>query len=375
VLNTRGIALIIVLAIVAILSVLVIEFSYSVWVDMYLSANYLSRTQAIEAAKAGVEYAIYVLRRDEDTNLDWLGEPWAQPLEITIGELVPPPDPEEEDELADWYEEVSGRTTDRLVEPRVGGTARVLITDEERRFGVNSLVGAYAPYFTGRLERLIDELNVPYANVNGSELVEQMVDWTDDDDDGSWEYVYETLTDPYMAMNRPFTSVHELRLLADMTDALLYGTVPYPDVEPGYGSDNDDTDWVDYENRLGPDDAYGLISFVHCQQAIKVNVNTAPREVLTAFFDDSIVADEIMAERQERPFSDTGEESRLGMLVKELGGEYDSLKHGRCLDVRSQFFRIESIGEYRGVRVKVTAVVLWNGRDVTIQCYRIENAE
>ena len=52
--HRRGIALIIVLAIVAILSVLVLEFSYSVWVDMYLSASYDARTQALYAAKAGV---------------------------------------------------------------------------------------------------------------------------------------------------------------------------------------------------------------------------------------------------------------------------------------------------------------------------------
>jgi hypothetical protein len=121
--NRRGLALIIVLAIVAILSVLVIEFSYSVWVDLYLSANYLSRTQAVEAAKAGVEYGIYVLRRDADTAIDSLGEEWAQPMEITIGELVPPPDPEAEEgeERTDWYAELGKRARGRFVEPRAGG--------------------------------------------------------------------------------------------------------------------------------------------------------------------------------------------------------------------------------------------------------------
>ncbi len=376
--DTRGVALIIVLAIVAILSVLVIEFSYSVWVDMYLSANYMSRTQAIEAAKAGVEYAIYVLRRDEDRRIDSLGEEWAQPLEITIGELVPPPDPDEEEATTDWYDELSERMTGRLVEPRVGGTARVLIIDEERKIGLSTLGNAvFRPIFVEILERLIEEMNVP--NMSASELVEQMVDWVDEDDVGPWEYVYETLVDPYLAMNRPFDTVHELRLLADMTDTLLYGTVPYPEVEPGYNSD-EDTDWVDYESRLGPDDAYGLVNFVHCQSAYTVNVNTAPREVLTAIFDgDSIVAEEIIAKRQDEPFGradlNVDEKSRLGALVTELGGEYNKFKHARWLDVKSSFFRIESTGEYRGVKVKVTALVLWSDRDVTIQYYRIENVE
>jgi type II secretory pathway component PulK len=372
--NRRGLALIIVLAIVAILSVLVIEFSYSVWVDLYLSANYLSRTQAVEAAKAGVEYAIYVLRRDADRRVDSLGEEWAQPMEITIGELVPPPDPEadEDEQSTDWYADLGKQARARLVEPRAGGTAHVLIVDEERKIGVNGLESPYRPIFVDMLERLIDELNVPNVNVSASELVEQMIDWVDEDDVGSWEYVYEMLPEPYVAMNRPFDTLDELRLLADMTDALLYGTVPYPEVEPGYSSD-EKPNWVDYESPLGPDDAYGLINFVHCQSPQKINVNTAPREVLTALFDgNTIVAEEIIEKRREEPFSETG---RLKALVTELGGEYDDLKHGRWIDFRSSFYTITSVGEYRGVKAKVTALVFWSDRDVTIQYYRIENAE
>src|SRR4030042_730031 len=93
----RGIALIVVLAIVAILSVLVIEFCYSVWIDMHLSATYDARPRAGQAAKAGVEYAVSLLRRDEDPRVDWLGEEWAKPIELTIGELAPPPHPGEEE--------------------------------------------------------------------------------------------------------------------------------------------------------------------------------------------------------------------------------------------------------------------------------------
>jgi type II secretory pathway component PulK len=371
--HRRGIALIIVLAIVAILSVLVLEFSYSVWVDVYLSANYDARTQALYAAKAGVEYGIYMLRRDENVRIDWLGEEWAKPMELKIGELVPPRDPEEEDYV---YEALIEREGPVRAEPRDGGTAKVLIVDEDRKIPLSMLGARRAggrELCATTLERLIEGLHVPGATFSAVEIVEQMQDWVDADDTGPWEYVYETLPDPYLPANRPFDSVHELRLLADMTDTLLYGTAPYPEIEPGYGTD-EQADWWKYEKPLGQDDSYGLINFVHAQSVQHINVNTAPREVLVACFSDNeLVADEIMERRRENPFANWDE---LKAAIQSVAGDYPELdREGGWIRFVSQCFRITSIGEYRGVRVKVTAIVLWSKRDVTVQYYRIENVE
>ncbi len=373
--DRRGIALIIVLAIVAILSVLVLEFSYSVWVDMYLSANYDSRTQALSAAKAGIEYGIYLLRRDDDRRVDSLGDEWAKPLELTIGELAPPPDPDADDD--DYWEPPRWREDRGLVEPRDGGMAKVLIVDEERKIGLNMLnyKGKIPhPLFVGMLEQLIEDLNVPDASFNAAEIVEAMVDWVDADEDGSCEYIYETLPDPYKPMNRPFDTVHELRLVTEVSDTLLYGTVPYPDIEPGYDA-GDAADWWEYGSALDPDDSYGLINFVHAQSAQQINVNTAPREVLTALFDgNTLVADEIMERRRDEPFTNWGEfKAAIGSIISDdaqLG------QIGGSAAFKSKFFTITSIGEYRGVKVKVTAIVYRSPRfDVTVQYYRTENVE
>ena len=372
--HRRGIALIIVLAIVAILSVLVLEFSYSVWVDLYLSANYDVRTQALYAAKAGVEYAIYVLRRDENVQVDWLGEEWARPIELKIGELVPPRDPEGDDYE---YEELIERQGPVHGERRDGGTAKVLIVDEDRKIPLGMLAARRAgrrELCAAALERLIEELNVPGAMFSAVEIVEQMKDWVDNDEIGAWEYVYETLPDPYLPANRPFDTVHELRLLADMTDTLLYGTVPYPEIEPGYGTE-EQTDWWQNEKPLGQDDSYGLVNFVHAQEVQRINPNTAPREVLVACFDgQELVADEIMEYRREKPFANWDRE--LWPVIQSVAGDDPELeKVGGWVQFKSQFFRITSIGEYRDVKVKVTAIVLWNKRDVTVQYYRVENVE
>ena len=365
-----GIALIIVLAIVAILSIVVLEFTQSIRVEMYVSANYDAHTQALYSAKAGVEYAIYVLRSDEDLNKDWLGDSWAQPLELTIGEIAPPPRPkgEEADEDYELYD-VSERERDAdAVEARDGGTARVAIADEERKIGLTSLSGrSRTPgLMSTALERLIEDLHVPGASYNATDLVEQMTDWVDDNDEGVWEYTYEGLEDPYTPPNRPFDSVYELRLLADMSDTLLYGTVPFPD-------DQETRD--EYENGLGADWSYGLINFVHTQSIDSINVNTAPREVLAALFDDPYVAEEIIERRRENGgFNNTSE---VEALVKEMAGsDSEAARALPVFAVRSLFYRITSVGEYHNVRVKITAVVYRSTRsDVTVQYYRVENVQ
>lgn len=372
--RTRGgIALIIVLAIVAILSVLVIEFSYSVWIDMHLSSNYDSRTQAVQAAKAGVEYAIYMLRRDEDLRVDSLADEWAKPIELTIGDLKPPPDPDQ-DEVT-WFDKPSDTPrTSRYVEPRDGGTAKVLVVDEDRKLSLNMLSykGRIAhPVFVGAFERLIDELNTRGQMWSSAELVQQMVDWVDDDGEAEW--AYDTNEHPYLPMNRPFATVHELRLVADMTDEILYGTTPYPEIEPGYV--DDDADWWQARTVLPGNESYGLINFVHAQSIQLVNVNTAPPEVLRALFEwRSGLDEQIMEERLDRPFQSTEDFlSRLNLDEKE-DPELMAVVH--WLNVQSSFFRITSIGEYHGVRVKITAIVNRSTRpDITVQYCRIENVE
>jgi type II secretory pathway component PulK len=369
----RGMALIIVLAVVAILSVLVIEFGHSVWVDMYLSSSYDARTQALNAAKAGVEYGIYLLRRDKQMSFDWLGEDWAKPVTLKIGKLVPPPDPDEKEPS---YPEDYWESSTRPVEPRDGGTAHVLIVDEDRKIPLYLLdyKGRPEPIIESILTQLIDDLNVADTSYSAPDIVAAMIDWVDRDNDGAWEYLYETLPDPYTAKNQHFDTVAELGLVAEMSDRLLYGTVPYPEREPGYDT-AEDTTWWEEQPALGPSDNYGLVNFVHTQTSVWINVNTAPREVLMAMFDDNaLVVDEIMQHRRETPFE---REAEFEAVVKSVLNDEARLKLlSPVVRVRSLFFTITSVGEYHGIKVKVTAVVYRSSRpDVDVQYYRIENVE
>jgi type II secretory pathway component PulK len=162
--------------------------------------------------------------------------------------------------------------------------------------------------------------------------------------------------------------------VAEVTDRLLYGTVPYPEQEPGYDTEDGGNWWVN-QPALGANDSYGLINFVHTQTSQRINVNTAPREVLLAMFEgNALVVDEIMQHRREEPFPTTAEFEAVAKNVYDVEAQLALIRP--WITTKSAFFTITSVGEYRGIKVKATAIVYRSSRpDVLVQYYRIENVE
>ncbi|MFH1625327.1 MAG: hypothetical protein ABID54_09270, partial [Pseudomonadota bacterium] len=73
--SERGIALIVALLVITILFVLVIEFNYLTRVDVTIAANIRDENKALYVAKAGVNAAIALLKRDSN-NYDAPSEDW-----------------------------------------------------------------------------------------------------------------------------------------------------------------------------------------------------------------------------------------------------------------------------------------------------------
>ena len=82
--DERGVSLIAVLWIVAILTVLASEFMYSMQLEIRIARNWSDQVNAFYAAKAGLESAIILLKEDEEIasqiGYDALNEDWAQEL-------------------------------------------------------------------------------------------------------------------------------------------------------------------------------------------------------------------------------------------------------------------------------------------------------
>ncbi len=202
----RGVALITVLLVVAVVTVVCSGLIARQQLAIRSSTNMLVQRQAWHYAQGGEALAKALLLRDlrqgeAGPAVDHLGEPWAAPLK-----------------------------TFALDE---GGELRVRIEDLSGRFNLNSLVreGRLDRVAFERFQRLLRRLNIgaPYAG--------RLRDWLDFDEqvsvvNGAEDNDYLLLKPPYRAANRPLADVSELRLLLGMREQDYRLLLPYVSALP-----------------------------------------------------------------------------------------------------------------------------------------------
>jgi len=259
-----GVALLITLLVVTLLTILVVEFTYSTEVEAHLTRNALGSLQARYLARAGLALAETVLKLDvqEKTgnpparpNTESLLDPWAQPFPPRpIGEGV--------------------------------GDAGFRIDDESGRFNVNALaqrpglnpvtLEARKNVFQGILAALGLDVNLLFP----------LLDWLDPDDEvtgksGAEREYYEALTPPYEPRNGRALSFDELRLVR------------------GFGELSREQ-WSALRSALT----------VLPNEELLINVNTASELLLTGILgavDDPAAAKAILSRREQNPFVDARE--------------------------------------------------------------------
>jgi general secretion pathway protein K len=205
--------------------------------------------------------------------------------------------------------------------PLGAGRLTAQMHDEAGKFNINRLVtqGGIDPKRVQHLATFFVRLELPKLEAEG--LVAAMVDWTDPDDvetpNGAETGVYRQRTPPYAARNGPFDTLEELRRVEGMTDALYKKLSPFLTVNG---------------------DAQG-----------KINVNTADLRLIQSL-DNGI--DDAMAERlmKERPFKNTAEIK--GIIPDPVYSQIQAF-----LDVRSDHFSVEAVGQVNETRKKVSAVI------------------
>jgi general secretion pathway protein K len=204
--NQRGMALITVMLVVAVVTVVCAGIIARQQLSIRSSANQLHVRQAWHYALGGETLAKAVLREDlrrgdPRAPVDHLGEPWAKPFA-----------PFALDE---------------------GGELKVRIEDSSGRFNLNSLVRKGQPNeaAVAQFKRLLLALQIvaPYA--------ERLVDWLDADQEpngayGAEDNQYLLMQPAYRTANRAITDVSELRLLLEMTEADYQRLLPFVSALP-----------------------------------------------------------------------------------------------------------------------------------------------
>jgi len=258
--------LLITLLVVSLLTILVVEFTYSTDVEAHLTRNALSSLQARYLARAGVALGEILLTLDAaekakngGANVDALTDLWAQPFPPRpIGEGV--------------------------------GDAAFHIEDESARFNVNSLVlrsGANPVMLEARKTLFQGVLSALGLDVN---LLFPLLDWLDPDDEvsgqsGAERDYYQALEPPYEPRNGRMLNLEELQLVRGFSELTR-------------------EQWTALRTAVT----------VLPNEELQINVNTAPELLLTALLgavDNPAAGKAIVAQRQDHPFQNAQELNQL----------------------------------------------------------------
>ncbi|MBI3098856.1 MAG: type II secretion system minor pseudopilin GspK [Planctomycetes bacterium] len=219
----RGFALVLTLLLVTLLSILVIELSFTTKAEVRISENYSHDLQNHYALTAGLQFAKVILKDDFERN---------------------------EGEPADHLHEVWSSAP--IVRPVGAASVTAVMVDEDRLLNVNALVGPDGKQdavLVRTFERLIDDLGF-----DGPEMTSRIIDFIDADEDDQ---------DLKEAKNAPLRVADELRQVYGLPKELLEG---YREKE----------EWIP-----------GLLEFVSVWSPLRqVNVNTAGKRVLEALSDN-----------------------------------------------------------------------------------------
>jgi general secretion pathway protein K len=303
--QNRGMALLIVLVIIALLSTLLTELAFSTLVDLRLTETFRDTTRAYYLAKGGVNAGQMILQEDRN-GYDSLDEPWSQGVvNYPVGE----------------------------------GAITVRITDQNGKLGINAMVHRNTPsaLMIDRFYRLMLALEIDKWG-DPAELTAALIDWIDEGESpypmiltegldipvaGAEAIYYQSLSQPYPVKNGRVETLEELALIKGFTPEILRRVVPH----------------------------------VALHKEVKVNINTASAAVLMSLDPeiDEEVTDILIDYRKETPIK------RLEQLEEVLPeAAYIALKtlgNLEQLDLHSNFYQIEAVAVVNDGRRRLVAQV------------------
>ena len=254
--NQKGVALIIVLLIVALVSIIATEMGGRLQLQVQRVINIKDNNQAYWYAVGAEQFARKSVQQilDLDDGVVHLNQPWSQ------GDLQFPLD---------------------------GGGIQATITDMRSCFNVNALqvsqdvAGSNASNETTILDarrdaffRLVQNLEVNVPPLEAETLRDSLIDWLDADDSiygsfGAEDSEYQSRRNPYLAANDLMGHKSELRLVNGVDPKWINGLLPFVCAIPGNNELKVNINTIDSENAIilqallnlpGVSDAQDLLS-------------------------------------------------------------------------------------------------------------------
>jgi general secretion pathway protein K len=301
----RGVALLVTMMALALMTLLVMDFTTSASLGYRSAAGQANQLRAEYLARSAISVGLSLLSTDAQqdalakTPHDGLDEPWAQPY--------PPV-------------------------PLGGGVAEVLIVDEARKIDINLLInprtGQPNPDYVAIVERLFTNIGVSPA------LIPAIIDWLDPDSiespGGAEADYYLRLIPPYEPRNGPMPTIGDLRMIRGVDDATFFL----------------------------------LQQFLTAAPEPRVNINTAPPEVIAALvpqlFSNTSMVKEIIQARSVQPFlmiTDVGNLAGLADAATPLM---------RLTTTRSAYFTVTGVGAYAGARRRIISTFRRNANGTSM---------
>ncbi len=318
----RGVALLVAMLAMALLTVMVMEFTFATQVDLRRAARWTQARQAEVLCQGGVALV------EELLNQYGTGPLLGQLLESIRGRAVPVPVPED-----------------------VGGSVEVRIDDlsgmiDFNGLGSHTVDGRVRPR-KDRKENLERFLNLMVELDVDPAIAGTLIDWTDLDtnvNDSPWgaeEGYYRSLEPAYGPRNAPLRSFGELALVKGFDAGVLVRLRPHTAVL-----------------RTPSHVRAGLAADPEPERR-KVNVNTASEPVLRAALrtlspaaDYALLAQRLVARRRLIPFSKVGDLEEIdGMEI------FEGQDLGRAFRFDSTDFRVLVTAQVEGVLRSIEAVL------------------
>jgi len=201
--GNRGMALLLVLVIVALLTSVLTDLAFSTMVDMRLTETFRDSTRAYYLAKGGINAGRMIIQEDRN-GYDSQDESWSKGvINYPVGE----------------------------------GSVTIQIADQDGKLAINALVAGSNPQsiMIDRFYRLLVALELD-QQADPAELTAALVDWMDLDDEpyaelhtdgqslpvsGAEDVYYQSQPQPYRCKNGPLGTLQELSLVKGFTPEVV----------------------------------------------------------------------------------------------------------------------------------------------------------